>query len=147
MINLFNSGISIEKMAAFLDGNLPADEMRDISAAIDNNDTLQHFMETSSVVDEALSSFSDSDFDLPEVLKTPDFELPSLEGGLIVPFSVDLAPVDNDMIAACSASAADDMEIDPNEAINATDYIPELSSPLQDVAVSASIDELPEDSY
>lgn len=82
MINLFNSGISIEKMAAFLDGNLPAAEMRDISAVIDGNDTLLQFMETSSVVDEALSAFSDSDFDLPEVLKTPDFELPSLEGGL-----------------------------------------------------------------
>lgn len=146
MINIFNSGISIEKMAAFLDGNLPAAEMRDISAVIDGNDTLLQFMETSSIVDGALSAFSDSDFDLPEVLRTSDFELPSLEGGIIVPFSVDLAPIDNDMIAACCASAADDMDIDPNEEINEIDIFG-LSSPLQDVAACAPTDELPEDSY
>lgn len=79
MINLFNSGISIEKMAAFIDGNLPADEMRDISAVIDEDSNLQKFIETNHIVDDAIPAILDSEIELPSEIQTPDFELPSLD--------------------------------------------------------------------
>lgn len=79
MINLFNSGISIEKMAAFIDGNLPADEMRDISAVIDEDSNLQKFIETNYIVDDAIPAILASEIELPSEIQTPDFELPSLD--------------------------------------------------------------------
>lgn len=79
MFSLFNSGISIEKFAAFLDGNLSADEMRDIYAVIREDDNFQQFMDVNSVVDDALTSFSDSNNELPRELQTLDFDLPTLE--------------------------------------------------------------------
>lgn len=44
MDNLFNSGISIEKMAAFLDGNLSSSEMQGISSLIDNDASLKQIV-------------------------------------------------------------------------------------------------------
>lgn len=79
MFDLFNSGISIEKFAAFLDGNLSADEMRDISAVIHENESLHQFKNINSVVDDAIDAFSCSSIVLPKELQTLDFELPSLE--------------------------------------------------------------------
>lgn len=105
MNNLFNSGLSIEKMAAFLDGNLSASEMQSISSLIDNDASLKRFMDASSVIDESISAFSMSDKDLPQELQTLDFDLPSLDvdfHGLVTLSPEPLPFPDNMMIAACA---------------------------------------------
>ena len=105
MDNLFNSGISIEKMAAYLDGNLSASEMQGISSLIDNDASLQQFMDASSVIDESISAFSMSDIKLPQELQTLDFELPSLDGnfhGLVTLSPDPLSFPNNMMVAACA---------------------------------------------
>lgn len=77
MDNLFNSGISIEKMAAFLDGNLSASEMQEVSAIIDGNASLSKMVNLSDMVDDSIAI---EDFDsLPDELSSMDFELPNLE--------------------------------------------------------------------
>lgn len=76
MDNIFSTGISIEKMAAYLDGNLSECEMQDISSMIDSNVPLQQFIKASYDIDDALSSMSDLEMELPEELQTPDFEIP-----------------------------------------------------------------------
>lgn len=111
MDNLFDSGISIEKMAAFLDGNLSASEMQGISSLIDNDASLQRFMDASSVIDDSISAFSLLDMDLPQELQMLDFELPSLDGDLhgLVTLSPEPSPFpDNLMVAACADNQIED---------------------------------------
>lgn len=105
MDNLFNSGISIEKMAAFLDGNLSESEMQGISSMIDADASLQKFMDANSVIDESISAFSLSDMGLPQELQTLDFELPSLDGnfhGLVTLSPEPSHLLDDMMVAACA---------------------------------------------
>ena len=105
MDNLFNSGISIEKMAAFLDGNLSKSEMQGISSMIDADASLQKFMDANSVIDESISAFSLSDMGLPQELQTLDFELPSLDGdfhGLVTLSPEPSHLLDDMMVAACA---------------------------------------------
>ena len=114
MDNLFNSGISIEKMAAFLDGNLSASEMQGISSLIDNDASLQRFMDASSVIDESISAFSMSEMDLPQELQTLDFELPSLDSdfhGLVTLSPEPLPFQDNMMVAACADPQIEDTPV------------------------------------
>lgn len=107
MDNLFNSGISIEKMAAFLDGNLSESEMQGISSMIDADASLQKFMDANSVIDESISAFSLSDMGLPQELQTLDFELPSLDGNFHGPVTLSPEPSHllDDMTAAACANA------------------------------------------
>lgn len=76
MDNLFNSGISIEKMAAFLDGNMSASEMQEVSAVIEGNKMLKKVVEASDSIKSHLLSV---DIHLPSELRSLDFEIPSLE--------------------------------------------------------------------
>lgn len=82
MDNLFGSGISIGKLAAFLDGNLSASEMQHVSKIIEDDTLLQKFVEASDFIDDdiAIEDYSV----LPEELATTDFDLPNPEN-----FSVD----------------------------------------------------------
>lgn len=71
--------ISIEKYAAYLDGNLPDEEMQQMKAFIDNDADMQAVLETDSNIG------GDLDLDLLEnepvsfVMDLPPIELPSLE--------------------------------------------------------------------
>lgn len=114
MDNLFDSGISIEKMAAFLDGNLSASEMQGISSLIDNDASLQRFMDASSVIDDSISAFSLLDMDLPQELQMLDFDLPSLDGdfhGLVTLSPEPLPFPDNMMVAACADPQIEDTPV------------------------------------
>ena len=114
MDNIFSTGISIEKMAAFLDGNLTASEMQGISSLIDSDASLQRFMDASSVIDESISAFSMSEINLPQELQSPDFELPSLDGdfhGLITLSPEPLPFPDNMMVAACADNQIEDTPV------------------------------------
>ncbi len=66
--------ISIEKYAAYLDGNLPDEEMRQTKAFIDNDSEMQAVLEEDSSIG--------ADFDLDMLDNEPipfDLELPSIE--------------------------------------------------------------------
>lgn len=101
-------------MAAFLDGNLSASEMQGISSLIDNDASLQRFMDASSVIDESISAFSMSDMDLPQELQTLDFNLPSLDldfHGLVTLSPEPLPFPDNMMVAACADPQIEDTPV------------------------------------
>ncbi len=101
-------------MAAFLDGNLSASEMQCISSLIDNDASLQRFMDASSVIDESISAFSMSDMDLPQELQTLDFNLPSLDldfHGLVTLSPEPLPFPDNMMVAACADPQIEDTPV------------------------------------
>lgn len=100
MDNIFSTSISIEKMAAYLDGNLSEHEMQDISSIIDSHVSLQKFINASSDIDEVLSSMSNVEMELPKELQTPDFEIPSLDAN--IHNLVSLTPSwDNESAIAC----------------------------------------------
>lgn len=105
--NLFNLDISIEKMAAYLDGNLSADEMLGMSSLIESNNDLRMFVDASSVVDDTLSSYSDIDGEIPFELQSMDFDLPSLDCDFqgLVTLSPEPSPFLDDMMVAASANA------------------------------------------
>ena len=78
--NMNNQSLpSIEKFAAYLDGNLSNDEMQHFLQLVANNEDLKHLLEASSEVEEILSSYDDIDLRLPEEIANLDFKLPEIE--------------------------------------------------------------------
>lgn len=78
--NMNNQSLpSIEKFAAYLDGNLSNDEMQHFLQLVANNEDLKHLIEASSEVEEILSSYDDIDLRLPEEIANLDFKLPEIE--------------------------------------------------------------------
>lgn len=65
--------ISIEKFAAYLDGNLPENEMLNVSLLIESNDDMQQIMQINDSVNEALEANDFIDMDLPEEIAPMDF--------------------------------------------------------------------------
>lgn len=90
MDNLFDSGISIEKFAAYLDGNLSDQEMNEVSSFIDSNEKMQNFSLVNNQIEGAISSYSVQDMELPSALQSTDFDFPCIEGAVI-----DSDPFDN----------------------------------------------------
>ena len=70
---------NIEQFAAFLDGNLPQNEMQQFSNLVDQNDMLHQLTNASHVVDETIAGFTNLDLQLPEEISGSDFELPEIE--------------------------------------------------------------------
>lgn len=70
---------SIEKFAAFLDGNLSQNEMQQFSQLADYDDALHELLDASSIVDETIAGFTDADLQLPPEIAGSDFELPEIE--------------------------------------------------------------------
>lgn len=69
--------VSIEKFAAFLDGNLGEFEMAEVQSLISNSEALQEISAVESLVSESAQSFSnDSVIQIPEV--SNDFEIPEI---------------------------------------------------------------------
>lgn len=82
MGNIFDSNISIEKLAAFFDGNLSNDEMLEISNLIENNKQIKEFISIKEMIDTDINDWTsnnDIEFDLPPELSSLDFELPNLD--------------------------------------------------------------------
>lgn len=77
MINLFDTSISIEKFAAYLDGNLPESEMNELSSTIESNSELQAFANVNTLIDDTINGYSEQDIELPLELQSKDFEIPS----------------------------------------------------------------------
>lgn len=78
MHNVSDCSVSIEKFAAYLDGNLTAGEMQQMSSFINSDSSLQEIVGSSNMVDEALSEFSMNGIELPQELMTDDFSVPNI---------------------------------------------------------------------
>lgn len=69
--------ISIEKFAAFLDGNLVDSEMAEVQNLISGSDALQEISAIDSVISESMLSFTDSQlYQLPDI--SCEFEIPEI---------------------------------------------------------------------
>lgn len=114
MDDFLNLGISIERMAAFIDGNLSENEMQDISSLVDSDNLLHQYANAISVIDESISAFSMSDIELPQELQKLDFDFPSLDGdfhGLVTLSPEPLPFPDNMMVAACADNQIEDTPV------------------------------------
>lgn len=75
MDKLFDSNISIERFAAYLDGNLPVKDMQEVSALIDGDNMLKQIVEASDVVDDYRLSINT---ELPLELQSDNFDVPKI---------------------------------------------------------------------
>lgn len=91
MDNHFNPSVSIEKFAAYLDGNLPEDEMQRISSLIENDNALKSILGVSEQIDASLEEYSSNGLQIPEDIINLDFELPDTNDTFV---PLDSAPTD-----------------------------------------------------
>lgn len=130
---LSTNNISIEKFAAFLDGNLPVEEMQHISAVIDGNEMYAEILGDVMHVDDAVEAIESQSDILPEELQYMDFDLP------VIPLNPD---IDNSVeLIAVNADESDTAEIvaDDEQTAEAILDAPTLevdSSSLDDLAFS-----------
>ena len=95
---------SIEEFAAFLDGNLSANDMQQFTQLAAHDDALHQLLHANSVVDDTLDGLRDADLQLPADLMNADFELPEIPSSDDASMLVSLSPepVDDMLVAACS---------------------------------------------
>lgn len=87
----FNPSVNVEKFAAYLEGNLPENEMQQISTLIENDDALKSILDVSEQVDASLEDYASCGLQIPEELLTLDFELPNTNDTFV---PLDTAPTD-----------------------------------------------------
>lgn len=110
---------SIEQFAAYLDGNLSQSEMQQFSQMAEHDDALHQLLDASSVVDNTLAGFTDSDLQLPPEIVGSDFELPTIPAEGISPL-VTLSPEPMDDMFVAAAACADEeismfSDVNPDE--------------------------------
>lgn len=95
---------SIEEFAAFLDGNLSADDMQQFTKLAAHDDALHQLLHANSVVDDTLDGLRDTDLQLPTDLMNADFELPEIPSSDDASTLVSLSPepMDDMLVAACA---------------------------------------------
>lgn len=128
---------SIEKFAAFLDGNLPPREMQHFSSLVEHDGVLHQLLDASSVVDDTLAGFTDSDLQLPQDIISSDFELPTIPSDGISPL-VTLSPEPMDDILVAAAACADDISM-------ISDVNPEVHSIIEGELQGESSHLMPDD--
>lgn len=84
---------SIEKFAAFLDGNLTPSEMHQFSQQVEHDSVLNQLLDASDVVDDTIAGFTDADLQLPLEISGSDFEIPDVDN---VPDNVDFLSLAGD---------------------------------------------------
>lgn len=99
------SSISIEKFAAYLDGNLMPDEMEIISSKVNDDEMMQDILSASKQVEETIEGYTSDDLILPEELNSDNFEIPSL----VEESFPNIASGDYE-VAACAASDVEDFD-------------------------------------
>lgn len=100
----FPSSISIEKLAAYLDGNLMPDEMEQLSSELNNDEMMLDILSASKQVEETIDGYTSNDLILPEELTSENFKIPS-----IVEDSFPYIASGNYDVAACTASDVEDL--------------------------------------
>ena len=84
---------SIEKFAAFLDGNLPQNEMQQFSQLVEHDSVLNQLLDASDALDDTIAGFSDADLQLPFEISSSDFEIPDIDN---VPDNTDFLSMPGD---------------------------------------------------
>lgn len=72
----FHPDMSVEKMAAWLDGNLSVEEMTQMAEQINADPMLEEVVAMSDEIDNDIEAFEASGEQLPEELQDDDFDLP-----------------------------------------------------------------------
>lgn len=70
---------SIEKFAAYLDGNLSQSEMQQFSQLAEHDSVLNQLIDASDAVDDTIAGFTDDDLQLPLEISGFDFEIPDVD--------------------------------------------------------------------
>ena len=125
MDNNFFNNVSVEKFAAFLDGNLLPDEMQQMSSMVESDETLHDIYAASKLADETQANYSDDDLSLPEEITSSDFEMPHIFSDF-----QSTEQSENFEVAACAACAdvADEFELDDEDPSNDVNTLEDLQS-------------------
>lgn len=103
----FMPPVSIEKFAAYLDGNLSDDEMNRIEALVSTNPDMEELVAISDEVDEDIQVYMQDEFAYEAdmtALEDSDFDIPNLEADLTPHVGTDTPDYRE---VACAADAAD----------------------------------------
>lgn len=107
---------SIEQFAAFLDGNLSQNEMRQFSLLAEQDGMLHRLLDANMVVDNTIAGFTDSESQLPSEIVGSEFELPVIpEEGVSQYVNLLPEPMDEYLVAASCANADISMFSDVNQ--------------------------------
>ena len=71
--------ISIEKIAAYFDGNLSLEDTQDMAELIMNDPSLSDILNVNTIIDNQIHQMIEDGFELPNDLATPDFAFPQLD--------------------------------------------------------------------
>lgn len=71
--------VSIEKFAAYLDGNLTEDGMNEIASAIHSDDSLQDIMSSCHAIDDTIANYEPLQLTVPDDIYSTDFEIPQID--------------------------------------------------------------------
>ena len=94
---------SIEKFAAYLDGNLSQSELQQFSQLAEHDGVLQELLNASSVVDDTIAAFSDTDLQLPPEIADSSFEIPTIPAYGISQFETLTLESHDDLLEASAA--------------------------------------------
>lgn len=72
--------VSIEKFAAYLDGNLSDEEMQRVSSVIEDDEMMQEIVGQSGWIDDWQEAYGQDDDLLPQELEGMDFTIPEVDG-------------------------------------------------------------------
>lgn len=81
--------LTVEKFAAYLDGNLPEQEMKEISNLVEVYDQLMEHMEVNEAIENAMEFNELVNDEIPEEIVSMDFDIPDLDNPEIVAVSND----------------------------------------------------------
>ncbi|WP_194256716.1 hypothetical protein [Segatella copri] len=110
--------VSIEKFAAYLDGNLTEEGMNEVASAIHSDDSLQDILSSGYMVDETLSTYDDWNQIVQDDIFTDSFDIPNIEENLD---AFDIFPQNEDSIYAETVDVSydvDNITVTENDKIN-----------------------------
>lgn len=120
---------SIEEFAAYLDGNLSQDGMRQFSQFAEHDETLHQLLNANAIVDESLNALTDADMQLPSDLAGADFELPIIPDDHVSTLvSLSPEPMDDMLVAACAHDVSMFSEMNQDDHTVAGDGMQDESS-------------------
>ena len=85
MAKTMHNSISIEKFAAYLDGNLSIEETQDVAGLIMNDSALSELLAVNTAVDSQVQQMEESGFVLPDDLANMEFDYPHIDETTEIP--------------------------------------------------------------
>ncbi|MBR3487956.1 MAG: hypothetical protein IKH33_01425 [Bacteroidales bacterium] len=80
---------SIEKLAAFFEGNLLEKEMQQITRLAADNEAVHDILDANTVIGDTMASFDEQDMQPPNEIAGMDFELPEIDNNKVVSLDID----------------------------------------------------------